>query len=300
MAKPELSIVIVSFNTKDITIQCLDSIYKSLNDSNLPFEVVIVENASSDGSLQALQEYAQKHNNINVIESKENIGFGKGNNLGVNHAKGTYILLLNTDIIVVDDAIAKLYKFYKQHEAKVHFIGAKLLNKDMTPQDSAAAFYTPAVAAAALLLKGDYWPWRITRNSPNSTKRVDWVSGACILTKKEYYEAVGGFDKNIFMYMEEVDLLYRASKKGLTTWFYPKARFIHLGSSSSKGRTAPILQVYKGFLYFYRKHYSGFDVFLLKIMLKLKAVVALQIGRATKNAYLIKTYEEAYKLVDMV
>ncbi|PIZ67166.1 hypothetical protein COY12_02345, partial [Candidatus Roizmanbacteria bacterium CG_4_10_14_0_2_um_filter_33_96] len=133
--------------------------------------------------------------------------------------------------------------------------------------------------------------------SPNKFKRVDWITGACILTKKEIYERLGGFDKNIFMYMEEVDLLYRAKKLGLNTYFYPKSQIIHLGSASSNGRTYPILQVFQGFLFFYKKHYSIFHIFLLRIILKFKALIAYLIGKIKGDRYLIKTYEQAFKLV---
>ncbi|PIU36490.1 hypothetical protein COS77_04115 [Candidatus Roizmanbacteria bacterium CG06_land_8_20_14_3_00_34_14] len=97
--------------------------------------------------------------------------------------------------------------------------------------------------------------------------------------------------------MEEVDLLYRAKKLGLNTFFYPKSQIIHLGSASSNGKTFPILQVYKGFLFFYKKHYSKFELFILRLILKLKAIIAYLIGKIKGNRYLIETYEEAFKLV---
>ena len=98
------------------------------------------------------------------------------------------------------------------------------------------------------------------------------------------------------MYMEEVDLLYRAKKLGLNTFFYPASQIIHLGSASSNGKTFPILQVYKGFLFFYKKHYSIFHLFALRLILKFKALIAYLIGKIRGNQYLIKTYEEAFKL----
>ena len=116
------------------------------------------------------------------------------------------------------------------------------------------------------------------------------------MTAKKHYRGLGGFDKNIFMYMEEVDLLYRARKKGLNTFFYPNSQIIHLGSASSNGKTFPILQVYKGFLFFYKKHYSIFHLLILHIILKLKALIAYLFGRIKGNQYLIETYEQAFKI----
>jgi GT2 family glycosyltransferase len=164
----------------------------------------------------------------------------------------------------------------------------------MTPQASSAPFYTLPVIFAALFLKGDYWG--LTRNSPSRFTKTGWISGACILTTKENYKKVGGFDEGIFMYMDEVDLLYRASRMGLAAFFYPDAQFIHLGSASSNGKTYPILQVYRGFLYFYKKHRTPFELLLLRFMLQLKAVVSIIIGYITNNSYLKKTYAEAYTL----
>lgn len=298
MEKIDLSIVIISYNTKKLTQNCLESSLKSLKNAPFSYEIVIVDNASKDGSVEMLQKYQIKlKDRLRLIISNENIGFGKGNNLGVKHAKGDYILFLNSDIVVLDDAIIKLFKFYTEHEEKYQFLGGKLLNKDMSDQPSACRFFTLPVVFGTLFLRGDYWG--LTRFSPRTIKQVDWISGACILTKKAYFEALDGFDKDIFLYMEEVDLLYRARKRGYFTFFYPFARFIHLGSASSAGRTFPIVQVYRGFLYFYKKHRSPIALFWLKFMLKLKALIAVYIGKATKNQYLTETYEKAYQLVKM-
>jgi len=295
MAKIDLSIVIVSYNTKKITENCLESINRSLWGTKIKYEIIVVDNDSHDGSKDMLLKYSlDKNNHTFYFQTNTNLGFGQGNNFGVKKAKGKYILLLNSDTIVLDRSIEKLFNFYIQNEKTVHFLGAKLLNKDLTPQPSACRFFTLSVVFATLLLKGDYWG--LTRFSPNKLRRVDWVSGACIMTKKSLYQRLGGFDKDIFMYMEEVDLLYRAKKKGWQTYFYPAAQIIHLGSASSAGKTFPILQVYRGFLFFYKKHYSFFQLLVLKFFLKLKAYISLLIGKISNSQYLIKTYEEALKI----
>jgi len=295
MKTMDLSIVIVSYNTKKITEDCLESINRSLTGTKIKYEIIIVDNNSHDGSPQLLETMSQdNHNNLVYKQTGKNLGFGRGNNFGVKMAQGKYILLLNTDVIVLNRSIEKLYNFYIKNEKQVHFLGAKLLNHDLTPQPSACRFFTLPVVFATLLLKGDYWG--LTRYSPNKFCRIDWISGACILTTKKLYQRLGGFDKDIFMYMEEVDLLYRAQKKGLNTYFYPYSQIIHLGSSSSDGKTFPIIQVYKGFLFFYKKHYSIFHIFILRLILKFKALVAYLIGKIKNDSYLIKTYEQAFKL----
>jgi N-acetylglucosaminyl-diphospho-decaprenol L-rhamnosyltransferase len=292
----DLSIIIVSYNTRHITIDCINSILKSLSKPSFAYEIIVFDNNSTDGSVEALQTLTQTIPHIKLIKSNENVGFGRGNNLAIQQAKGAYVLLLNSDTLVLDNAIDQLLTFYIQNQKQMHFIGAKLFNKDGSPQSSAAPFFNPFVVFAFLFLKGD--KWGLTRSSPDNIKQVGWVSGACIMTKKEYFEKVGGFDEGIFMYMEEVDLLYRAKKLNYYTYFYPEAHFIHLGSASSN-KTYPILQVYRGFLYFYRKHYPPFFTFLLKIMLQLKALLSLFIGKLTKNKYLIQTYGQAYQIASM-
>lgn len=288
--KIDLSIIIISYNTKKITSDCLNSVTKSLKDSSISYEIIVVDNASTDGSTEMLK-------NHNLVINKTNVGFAKANNQGVKQAKGNYILFLNSDILVLDDAIDKLYTFFKQNKKTINFLGGKLLNKDMSPQPSAGPFYSLPMIFGALFLRGDYWG--LTRYSPVKIKEVDWISGACILTTKHAFNDIGGFDENIFMYMDEIDLLYRARNKGYRVFFYPEARFIHLGSASSGGRSYPILQVYHGFLYFYKKHHSVLALRMLIFMLKLKALIGLVLGHIFNNKYLKETYEKAYKLSKM-
>jgi len=295
--KPELSIVIVNFNTRKITHQCIESIFKSFRtykSKTAPrYEIILIDNASvRDDSATYFPTYVQKHSNIIYVANQTNTGFGPANNQGVKLAQGEYVFLLNSDTIVLKDAIHRLFSFYKQNENTKHFIGPKLYNKDLTPQPSAAPFYTLPVIIGALFLRGDYWG--LTRYSPKKLQRVDWVSGAAIMTKKTYFEKLGGFDETIFMYMEEVDLLYRGIKNKMTTYFYPKAKIVHLGSASSNGKTFPILQVYKGFLFFYKKHYSRVSLFFLRFLLRLKAGLAWFLGFIINNNYLKQTYEEAF------
>ena len=295
--KPDLSIIVVSYNTRKTTHHCLESIYSSFQsyksqDAPL-FEIILIDNASTkDDSASYFSDYAKKHKNIVYIKNKVNVGFGPANNQGMKIAKGAYVLLLNSDTLILKDAIQKLFSFYQKTEKTKHFVGPKLLNQDMTPQASAAPFYSLPVIFGALFLRGDHWG--LTRSSPKETKRVDWVSGAAIMARKEYFEKVGGFDEQVFMYMEEVDFFYRAKKMGMKTYFYPKVKIVHLGSASSNGKTYPIIQVYKGFLFFYKKHHSKVALFFLRFLLRLKAGLAWFLGFIINNSYLKKTYEEAF------
>ncbi len=315
----DLSIIIVSYNTAQITKKCLQTIVLGLEEASFKYEIVVLDNDSTDNSIAMLHEFKKQHSSlsIKIVESKENLGFGKGNNAAVKQAMGKHLLFLNSDTEILGaraeiplrqmadrndkgiaetdgvDSISSLYSFFTSDLNIYSFVGPKLLEKDgKTPQASAGHFYTLPVVFAALFLRGDYYG--LTRFSPRFTKQVDWVSGACFMCAKSDFEMLGGFDEAIFMYMEEIDLLYRAKKHNLLTGFYPNSRIIHLGSASSNGRSEPIIQVFKGFLYFYKKHNSRLQLHVLRIMLQFKALVSITIGKIINSSYLSKTYAQAY------
>ncbi len=282
-----LSIIIVSFNTKKLLDDCLSSVYASLQKTSVSFEIIVVDNVSTDGSKEMVKK---KYPGVVLVANGQNVGFGRANNQGIKRAKGEYILLLNSDTIVQDNALEKLLQFSKIHPDA--FIGPKLYNADGTPQTSCGPFFTLPVVFAALFLKGDYTG--ITRQSPDETRAVDWVSGACIIAPKKLFMDDLLFDEGIFMYMEEIDLLMRAGKKGYRTMFYHEAHITHLGSGSSTNRRkGPVLNIYRGFLYLYRKHYSAFSLAVLKFLLKAKAGIAIIVG----SSEIRSIYEEAYTLV---
>jgi len=287
----DLSIIIVSFNTKKLTSDCLNSIKRSLRTSKRTVEVIVIDNASADGSPEMVKK---DFSWVVLVENSENMGFGRANNVGIRQAKGEYVFLLNSDTIVINNGIEKLYECATHHPKS--FVGPKLLNMDRSDQTSCGPFFSLPVTFAVLFLKGDRL--KMTRWSPSKLARVDWVSGAAIIAQKKLFMDDLLFDENIFMYMEEIDLLMRAKKKGYSTYFFPGSPFIHLGSGSSTNRRkGPVLNIYKGFVYLYRKHYSAWQIFVLRLMLKLKAAVAVMAAVFTGNKELKEIYEEAYRLV---
>lgn len=287
----DLSIIIVSFNTRKLTEDCINSAIRSLKASGLRFEIILVDNVSTDGTREMLKK---KFPRVVTILNRENVGFGRANNQGIKTAMGDYILLLNSDTIVLNNAIGKLVAFGRQHPNA--FIGPKLLNADRSPQSSSGPFFSIPVVFASLFLKGDYIG--LTRWSPNRARKVDWVSGACLLGPKKLFMQDLLFDEHIFMYMEEIDLLMRARSKGFPTYFYPRSHIVHLGAASSTNKKkGPVLNIYRGFIYLYKKHGTPTQVSLLRVLLKIKAVIGWSVGVIMGNAYLKETYEEAYHLV---
>lgn len=285
-----LSVIIISYNTKALLAKCLKSVILSLKKTNLSYEVIVVDNASIDTSVELVKK---KYPQTRLVENDSNLGFGAGNNQGINFASGETILLLNSDIEVLDRAIEKLYQFFKTLPEK-SVLGGKLFYTDMTPQTSCGPAYTLVNIFTALLLKGDYL--NITRYSPNIFREVDWVMGACMLLPKKAFADIGRFDEAIFMYMDEIDWQFRAQKKGYRIYFYPDAHFIHVGAASSAGRTSPILNVFRGLLYYYRKHFSRTEIFILRVILVLKTILAIGLFTLTNKKDDQKLYIEALKV----
>ncbi len=282
----DLSIIIVSFNTKDLLQDCLNSVFKQTK--GIKFEVIVVDNVSTDGSVEMLRKGFPQ---VALIENKKNLGFAKANNQGIRKAKGKYVLLLNSDTELKGNPLAKLVKFAQGHP-RAGVIGSRLLYPDGTPQPSTAPFLT-LPRAILWLTTAD----RFLYSSPPKTGQVDWVMGAALMAKKEALKKVGLLDERIFMYMEEQEWCYRFKKRGWQVWFYPEAEIFHLERGGSpEGRQRAILGIYEGLIYFYQKHFPSWQVFVIKLLLKTKALGVWLIGILTGNRYFKETYAKAFKL----
>lgn len=284
----ELSIVIINYNSLKYLLNCLDSIKQSLRNCQLIYEIIIIDNRSNKGDivyLTKLQEYK-------LIFNRNNLGFAKACNQGIKQAKGKYILFLNPDIIVLNRAIEKLLYFKKKH---LGFAGGKLLNKNLSNQPSCGKFFSLPVVFTMLFLKGERI--NLTKFTAHKISKVDWVSGACLLGLKSDFIRVGGFDENIFLYMEDVDFLFRARKLGIDCYFNNKARFIHYGSVTSGGKQA-VLSIYKGLIYYYKKHYTTFELIILKIILATKAIIGILLGLVILDNKRVKNYRVALKSIN--
>lgn len=287
----DLSIIILNYNTKDLTLVSVNSILEQYQNeiSNNKFEIVLVDNNSTDLSLEAFRKL--KIPGLTIIESKENLGFSKGCNLGTEHAKGEYLLFLNSDTQIKDQGFIKMIEYLKSNK-NVGILGGKLKNPDGTSQLSAGKFYNLFNLTLMLLgleKKG------LLRESPNEIKKVDWVSGASFMIKKSLFNTLGGFNKEIFMYMEDMELCFRAKKKGFSTYFFPSIMLFHLERGSSDKAFA-ILNIYKGLLIFYKKHKPKWQYLIVKFLLRTKSLVLVTFGKIMNNKYLKDTYSETLKI----
>ena len=295
----QLSVIIVSWNTKKLLYDCLNSIYKFT--SGLKFEVVVVDNGSGDGSVDMVEKKFPK---TKLILNKENLGFSKANNQGIKIAKGQYIFLLNSDTYLVENSFKKLLNNIKLR-SKLGVIAPQLLNEDQTIQQSAGYFpHLPQIffwmsflddLPFGMLFK----PYHIDHDSfYKNGHQIDWVTAAAMLIPKKVIDEVGLLDPQIFMYGEEVEWCYRIKKAGYKVYFYPNTKIIHIGRGSrQKVPTQAFIGEYEGLMYFYKKYKSRVALQILKVLLKIGALVRIAVFGALGRKELAKSYVETFKAI---
>jgi GT2 family glycosyltransferase len=291
-----ISIITINYKKKDLTIACLKSLQDKFKNefSQDQMEIIIIDNASKDDSVDSIKNYIKEHSYKNsvIVESKENGGFGKGNNLGVKDARGDFLVFLNNDTTAKDDGILRMAKYLRDH-SDISILGGQLRNTDGSVQVSVGSFYS--LPKVVLLLLGMQRFGVIDKN-PTIIKQVDWVKGGLLMIRKEIFEKLNGFDEKIFMYTEDMELCYRAKLQGFKTYFYPDVEVLH-AEHGSTNRTFAIVNIYKNLLYFYKKHKSIAEFLILKIILTIKAVFLIVIGKLIGSSYLSKTYSEALRSI---
>ncbi len=285
----DLTIIILNYNTKELLDHCLASIFN--NKTEITTEIIMVDNKSTDGSAEMV---AQKYPGVKVIRNNENLGYSKGNNIGIKKAGGRNILLLNSDTELIGNGAQTMVKLLDQN-SNIGIVGPKLVFPDKSPQASVGVFYNLPVAILYLL---GLERLGFFKSSPSVLKKVNWVMGACFLFKKELTEKIGILDENLFMYMEEVEFCYRAKLNGYETYFTPEATVVHKERAGNpNNKTGAVINIYKGLMYFYKKYYPEFDLVILKTVLKIKAGILTIFGRLINNSYLSETYGKAFELV---
>jgi GT2 family glycosyltransferase len=272
-ASMDLSIIIVNWNTKKLLVECLDSIFATTQ--NIDFEIWVVDNHSTDGSPEMIRE---DFSEINLIENEKNIGFAKANNQAYQKCRGKYILLLNPDTVVENDAIERLFHFLN-HTPEAGMVGARLLNPDKTLQSS--AFPVPTLSKEFWrLFHLDYFvpfaSYSMEKWDLDSVREVDTLLGACILIRREALDRFSLFDEEYFIYSEEVDLCTRLKKEGWKLYWLPSAVVIHYGAQSTQQVAEEMfLKLYAGKIHYFRKHHSKISVLVYKLILLLATISRL-------------------------
>lgn len=264
----ELSIIIVNWNTKDYLIQCLKSLEQTVK--HLKIEIIVVDNGSSDGSVEWIR---QKFTKATLIMNSVNLGFARANNQAMALSKGRYVLLLNPDVEAKEGAIENLVAFMEGHpEAGV--AGAQLLYPDGSKQNSIANF--PSLATELLNKSFLRWlfPTRYPGKESTYTKpiEVDSVIGACMMVRREAIDQVGLLDEDYFLFLEETDWCYRMRQRGWKIYHVPQAEVIHFqGKSAEKDKKRAKVEYYRSRSLFFKKHRGSWQwvVLLVGLMIKL-------------------------------
>jgi len=301
--KMDLSIIIVSFNTKMLLVSCVNSIQKYTR--NINYEIIVVDNDSKDDSAKS----AKKLGTI-VLENSENTGFGRANNQGAKIAKGKFVLFLNSDTEIHDNALGEITKWMESH-SRVGVVTSGLKNKDGSIQATGGYFPTLPRVFSWMTIQDipfvdnvvkPFHPFHskslFSKGSSfyEDKKELDWVTGAFLLTRREILEKVGGWDEKFFMYVEEVDLCFRIKSMGYQVWYLPQWKITHLGGASSKTSEFSLISEYEGIKKFYKKHYPKWQYLVLRILLKIGALGRIIVFGLLEGGGTAKTYAKAFRI----
>ena len=261
----DLSVIVVNWNTRDLLAQCLESIYA--NPPAGEFEIIVVDNASADGSAAMVRE---RFSSVTLIENQHNPGFAAANNQAIERALGGYLLLLNPDTVVMSDALDALVRFMDNYPA-AGAAGSMLLNSDSSLQLSCHPYPTIGRELWRLLHLDYLYPlgaYPMEKWPTDRPRMVDTVRGASLLVRKEVIEQVGLLDETFFMYSEEVDWCARINDGGWRIYWVPDSQIVHFGGQSTRQiPTEMFLQLYRAKLMYFRKHGGPFSGHLYKAVL---------------------------------
>ena len=267
----KLSVVIVSYNVCSYLQQCLQSVQTALE--GVEGEVFVVDNHSEDDTVETLQ---RQYGWGRLIQNKENLGFAKANNIAIRQVDGEYVLLLNPDTAVEVDTFRKVLAFMDQHP-KAGGVGVQMHHTDgsLAPE-SRRALPTPWVSCLKMLgFTKRYYMSHLPWDEPG---RIEVISGAFCMLRREALNEVGLLDEDFFMYGEDIDLSYRLLKGGWENWYVPCPIIHHKGKSTQKSDYRYVHIFYQAMLIFFRKHYSHLSIFYtvpVKVAIYFRAFIAL-------------------------
>lgn len=268
----DVSIVILTYNSRDFIDDCLASVKRWTKE--VKYEVIIVDNASSDGTTDVVRKFISKLRGWQLIKNTANTGFAGGNNMGIRKARGRYVLLLNPDTKLVENAL-KFMVSWMDKRKEVGIASCKLLNSDRSVQPTGGFFPTlPRVFLWSTLLDdlplvqdifGSYHP-HIYHDFYEKERELDWVTGAFFLIRQEVVEQIGVLDEDFFLYVEELEYCLRAKEKGWKVGYVPNTQIVHhAGKSGTKEGT--VIRELSGLKLLYKKHFSPVHLVVLRTFL---------------------------------
>ena len=261
----QLSVIILNYNVRYFLEQCILSVQNALE--TIDGEIIVIDNNSSDDSCDMVRNRFPK---VTLIQNNENVGFPKGNNIGVAQAKGEYICILNPDTVVAEDTFVKVLDF-AQKQADLGVLGCKLIDGagNFLPE-SKRGVPTPFVAFAKVTglyilfpksrILGKYYAQHLNENQ---TGKVEILVGAFMFMKRNLYQKLGGFDEDCFMYSDDIDLSYRVLKDGKSNYYFHETTVIHYKGESTIKDGIYMKRFQEAMQFFYKKHYKVSLVFSL-------------------------------------
>lgn len=270
----DVSIIIISYNTREMTLACLRSIFEQTKD--ITFEVIVVDNNSSDFSSQAIEK---SFSNVDLIKSKENIGFAGANNLASQKANGHYLLLLNPDTVVLDEAVQKLHGFAIAHPDNLVY-GGRTLYGDLSLNPTSCwkrptlwSLFCYSTGLTSILRNSyifdneSYGDWK-----RNTVRKVDIITGCFLMIEQELWRRLDGFEEDFFMYGEDADLCFRARKEGAIPIITPDATIIHYCGASEKVRADKMIRFFRAKEQLFKKHWMPFNAWIGASMLRISVI----------------------------
>lgn len=256
---PDVSIIIVNYNTRQLTLDCLASVYESL--TSFQYEVIVVDNASRDGSVEAI---GGAYPEVRMIANRDNTGFAVANNQAMEIAKGRYILLLNSDTVVQKDTLDIMIRFMDSHP-EMGASGCKVILPDGSldkackrgfPTPSASFYYAFGISRM-FPDRPRFNQYQLGHLSPDDEYPVDCLVGAFMLVRRETINQVGGLDETFFMYGEDIDWCYRIKEAGWGIYYYPLTYIVHYKGASARRKPMKIIyEFHRAMWVFHRKHYA--------------------------------------------
>lgn len=248
----DVSIIIINFNTAQLTLDCIQSIKKKTNKSLL-YEIIIVDNNSNYDDYLFLKK--QLPQNIKLVRSVFNCGFSSGNMLGVHHASGKYLAFINSDVLFINDCLNDL-KSYMDHNLTTGVCGPKQVSKELKWKKSFDHFHGIRKKLLGKSFLETFFSKPKRRGNYSLPLKVDFVQGSFMFFRTDYFAEIGGFDTNIFLYYEEMDICKRLKDKGYDSIHIPTSSFIHYEGASTKLGYLKKLELTISYLYVLRKNFG--------------------------------------------
>lgn len=297
----DLSIIIVSFNTKKLLASCISSIITKTKEVN--YEIIVIDNASVDGSSQMVKKNFPE---VKLIINNKNLGFAKANNQGIKTSKGKYFLLLNSDTLVTANVLAGITSWMDKNP-KVGIATCGLKNRDNSMQATGGYFPTLFRVFAWMFFLDDIpLLGRVIKSfhphipdffginqSYLQAHEQDWITGAFFLIRAEVVKQVGVLDEDFFMYVEEMEYCYRVKKTGWQVWFLPKWSIIHYGGSSGLKENALLGEI-TGLKKFYKKHMKNWQYNVMRIFIKSGSFLRMILFGILKGKEYARIYQKAF------